>query len=74
MLPHFIYDNLRELYDKHHYALSHIWNCDETEAQGERSGGGRVLNKKGAKYVYSIISNEREWLSVLCCIYIMAGG
>jgi hypothetical protein len=39
-------DNLRELYDEHHYAPSHIWNCNETGAQAGRSNGGHVLNKR----------------------------
>jgi hypothetical protein len=30
--------------------------------------GGRVFAKHGSRNVHSIIPNEREWLSVLCCI------
>jgi hypothetical protein len=62
------YHNPRKLSDKHHYAPSHIWNCDEMKAQVGRSGGGHKLGKNGSKNVHSIIPSEGEWLSVLCCI------
>jgi hypothetical protein len=30
------YKNLEELYDKHNYESSHVWNCDETGVQAGR--------------------------------------
>jgi hypothetical protein len=50
------------------YEASHIWNCDESGAQAGRNGGGRVLARTGAHSIHSIISKEREWLSVLVCV------
>jgi hypothetical protein len=50
------------------YEISHIWNCDESGAQAGRNGGGKVLAKTGVRSVHSIISKEREWLSVLVCV------
>jgi hypothetical protein len=68
------YDNLWKLYEKYHYVPLHIWNCDEMGAQARRIDGGRMLGKKGAKNVYSIIPNECEWLSVLYCINGVGGS
>jgi hypothetical protein len=62
------YHNLRTMYEEHQYPPSHLWNCDKTGAQAGRNGGGRVFAKSGSRNVHSIIPNEREWLSVLCCI------
>jgi hypothetical protein len=56
------------MYEEHYYPPSHLWNCDEMGAQVGRNGGGRVFAKCGSRNVHSIIPNEREWLSVLCCI------
>jgi hypothetical protein len=57
------------LYAAHSYPADHIWNCDEAGAQAGRNGGGTlVFAKKGTKSVYSIIPDQREWLSVLSCI------
>jgi hypothetical protein len=53
------YENLEGLLAKG-YEASHIWNCDESGAQAERNGGGRVLAKTGIQSVHSIISKERE--------------
>jgi hypothetical protein len=61
------YDNL-ELLLTRGYEASHIWNCNESGAQAGRNGGGRVLAKTGVRSVHSVISKEREWLSVLVCI------
>ena len=63
-----MYHNLCSLYEEHHYPPSHIWNCDETEAQAGCNGGSRVFAKRGAKNVHTMIPNEHEWVSVLVCI------
>ena len=67
------YHNLQQLYSEHQYAPDHIWNSDETGAQGGKSSGGRVFACRGAKDVHTVIPNEREWLSVLICVN-AAGG
>jgi hypothetical protein len=41
------YRNLKDLYDKHRYKPSNIWNADESGCQAGRNGGGRVLAKVG---------------------------
>jgi hypothetical protein len=62
------YHNLQEAYAEHGYDPSYIWNADESSAQVERSGGGQVLAKTGARSVYIITPNEREHISMLSCI------
>ena len=36
------YSNLEQLYNKENYPAKRIWNSDETGAQADRNGGGRV--------------------------------
>ena len=62
------YRNLEELYGRHHYPPDDIWNCDESSAQVGQNGGARVWAKRESKSVHSLLSNEREWLTVLTCI------
>jgi hypothetical protein len=63
------YHNLYTLYELHKYGLERIWNCDESGAQAGRNGGGTlVFAKRGSRAVHSIISDEREWLSILACV------
>ena len=56
------------MYTRHKYPDTHIWNCDESEVQAGRNGGGRVLAKKWIRSVHTVTPDEREWLSVLSCI------
>ena len=62
------YCNLKGLYDTWNYPPSHIWNCDESGVQAERSGRAIILAKVGSKYVHTIEPDQREYLSVLSCI------
>jgi hypothetical protein len=66
------YENLKLLYIEHNHAPNHILNCDKTGAQAGPNGGGRVLARRGARNVHTVIPNEKEWLLVLSCIN--AGG
>jgi hypothetical protein len=59
------YTNLKELYKKHEYVPSHVWNCDASGALARCIGGGRVLAKRNVKNVHTVIPNAREWLFVL---------
>ena len=62
------YNNLQDLYSQYNYTASHIWNTDETGVQVGQRGGAHVLTKKGSRGVYSVIPDEKEWLSVLACV------
>ena len=62
------YENLENLYNKHHYQSSEIWNVDESRANASKNGVERVFAAKGTRSVHSMIPNEREWLSVLAAI------
>jgi hypothetical protein len=62
------YKNLGELYEKHNYESSHVWNCDETRVQAGCQARTHVLAKKGSRTVYSVLPDEREWMSILTCI------
>ena len=42
-----LYDNLLDMYTRHKYPDTHIWNYDESGAQARRNGGERVLAKRG---------------------------
>ena len=63
-----LYDNLLDMYTRHKYPDTHIRNCDESGAQAGRNGGGRVLAKRGIRFVHTVTQDEREWLSILSCI------
>lgn len=62
------YENLQHLYSMHEYAPDRIWNCDESGAHAGMNGGAIVIARRGACRVHNIVSNQREWLSVLVCI------
>jgi hypothetical protein len=62
------YNNLQDLYNKHNYIATHIWNIDETGIQAGRQGRANVLAKKRSRGVYSVIYDEKERLSVLACV------
>jgi hypothetical protein len=57
------YSNLERLYTVYQYTPSRVWNCDESEAQAGRNGGGVVLAKVGSRTVHSMTPNEWKWLS-----------
>ena len=61
-------ENLENLYNKHHYQPSKIWNIDEFGVNASKNGVGRVFVAKKTRSVHSMIPNEREWLSVLPAI------
>jgi hypothetical protein len=62
------YSNLKNLYDKHQYEPSHVWNADESGCQAGRNGGRRVLAKAGTINVRQVMPNEREHVIVLTCV------
>ena len=69
-----LYANLEQLYNAHNYPPSHIWNCDESGVQVERSRGATILAKRGSKSVHSVEPDQREHLSVLSCINVGGGS
>ena len=62
------YHNLEKLYSEHNYGSHQIWNVDESGAQARRSGPGRVLAQKGTRSIHSIISDSKEWVTILSSI------
>ncbi|MCO5601307.1 hypothetical protein L7F22_055426 [Adiantum nelumboides] len=63
-----LHDKLQKLYDEHKYPPSYVWNADETGFQGSRDKGMKILAKKGAKVVYGVTWDSKEWMTVLCCV------
>ncbi|KAI5082385.1 hypothetical protein GOP47_0002128 [Adiantum capillus-veneris] len=63
-----LHENLLKLYTEHNYPPTNIWNEDETGFQGSRDKGMKVLARKGAKAVYGVTCDSREWMTVLCCV------
>ncbi|MCO5598030.1 hypothetical protein L7F22_052119 [Adiantum nelumboides] len=49
-----LHKNLQELYEKHPYPSTNVWNANETGFQGSRDKEMKVFAKKGAKAVYGI--------------------
>jgi len=62
------YENLTQLYEKNTYRPQKIWKCNEFGAQAGKDKGGYVLAKRGSRNFHMIVSEQREWLSVLACI------
>jgi hypothetical protein len=62
------YRKFKDLYDKHRYEPSNIWNADESGCQAGRNGGARVLAKVGTRNVHQVMPNEQEHVIVLTCI------
>ena len=67
------YANLEDLYLQHQYEAWQVWNCDESGAQANRNGEEAVIAKRRTKNVYTIVPQNREWLSILVAIN-SAGG
>ncbi|MCO5552272.1 hypothetical protein L7F22_005784 [Adiantum nelumboides] len=63
-----LHDNLHSSYEKHKYPPSNIWNANEIGFQGSRDKGMKILARKGAKAVYNVTCDSREWMTVLCCV------
>ncbi|MCO5581457.1 hypothetical protein L7F22_035342 [Adiantum nelumboides] len=63
-----LHGNLQKLYDEHKYPPSYVWNANETGFQGSRDKGMKILAKKGAKAVYGVTCDSKEWMTVLCCV------
>ena len=61
-------ENLEEFYSKYSYSATEIWNLDESGAQANKNGLGKVLVRKGGRKVHAVIPNEREWLTILTTI------
>ena len=59
------YKNIKDLYKQHQYEPWQIWNCDETGAQTNKNGEGVVIAKRGTRSIHTIVSNERQQLSIL---------
>ena len=49
------YENLSKLYEEHQYKECQIWNLDESGAMANKNGLARVLARRGAKGVQSIV-------------------
>ena len=62
------YENLSKLYEEHQYKACQVWNLDESGAMTNRNGHTRILARKGARGVQSIILDSREWITVLSCV------
>ena len=55
-----LYSNLEYLYTTYNYPTSHIWNCDESSVQAERSDRATLLAKRSRRYVHLIESYHRK--------------
>ena len=63
------YENLRQVYEKHQYSPSQIWNADESGAQAGRNGGGTlVFARRGSRSVHTTVPDNREHITVLSCV------
>ena len=62
------YENLLQLYEEHQYKECQIWNLDESGAMANKNGLARVLARRGARGVQSIVPDSREWITVLTCV------
>ena len=62
------YENLEKIYNKYSYSVAKIWNLDESGAQANKNGLGKVPARNGGRKVHAVIPNEREWLTVLTTI------
>jgi hypothetical protein len=45
-----------------------IWNADESGDQSGQNRGRMVIARTGSRNVHSIISDQRDWLSVVACV------
>ena len=62
------YENLKHLYEENNYQSNQIWNCDETRVQANKNGEGWIWARQGTRNIYTIVPNEREWVSVLVAV------
>jgi len=54
-----LYDNLQDMYTRHKYPETHIWNCDESGAQAGRNGEGVFwLKREYGVYILSLPMRE----------------
>jgi hypothetical protein len=63
-----LYMNLSNLYDQNKYEPHQVWNIDESGAQACKNGQSKVLAKSGTRAVYTLVPDEREWVTILCAI------
>jgi hypothetical protein len=59
-----LYMNLSNLYDQNKYEPHQIWNIDESGAQACKNGQSTVLAKSGTRVVYTLVPDEREWVTL----------
>lgn len=55
-----LYDNLHDMYSRHNYSNTHVWNCDESGPQIGWNGSGHMLSKKG---IWSMHTRENGFMS-----------
>ena len=67
------FDNLTEAYSRHSYSPCDIWNMDETGVTTVQTPD-RILSRKGAKQVSSIVSAERGTLVTVACAASASGN
>ena len=58
-----------KLFDK----LQNIWNMDETGMQFDYHPG-KIIAKKGVKYLHSCTSGNRETITVIACVSAMGNS
>ena len=74
MVHKFFNENLQKIYKDQEFQSTYIWNVDEFGANASRNEVGKVLATVNSRKVYTIIPNEREWISVLICINANGGS
>jgi len=45
-----------------------VWNCNESGAKAKREGGGFVIAKRVCRSIHKVITDYREWITVVSCI------
>lgn len=67
------FNNVQNVYARHEFTASDIWNCDET-ALTTLHKPQKVLAEKGLKQVGQVTSGERGQLVTMCCFINAAGN
>lgn len=63
------FENLGELYKKHHFQPARIFNMDETGITTAPPKSPRVVTKRGKKKVQKITSADRgQTIKAVCCV------
>jgi len=67
------FNNVQNVYARHEFTASDIWNCDETALTTVHKPQ-KVLAEKGLKQVGQVTSGERGQLVTMCCFINAAGN